>query len=69
MGAVYSGATAESYGLHFDFGRFQQGLKSTVYLNAPAGFQYYGDPGFPNGTAGVNKTWAQFSPRLGFAWT
>jgi len=52
----------------FDLKRFEQGIKSSVYLNAPAGFQYYGDPGFPNGTAGVNKTWAQFSPRLGLAW-
>jgi hypothetical protein len=52
----------------FDLDKFNAGIKSTVYLNAPAGFQYYGDPGSPNGTAGVNKTWAQFSPRLGLAW-
>ena len=52
----------------FDLGRFEKGVKSTVYVNAPAGFSYYGDAGFPNGTAGVNKNWAQFSPRLGLAW-
>jgi hypothetical protein len=55
-------------GYNFDYERFRQNIKSTVFVNAPAGFHYYGDPGFPNGTAGVNKNWAQFSPRLGLAW-
>src|SRR5260370_14252159 len=53
---------------NFDYGRFQQGIKSNVYVNAPAGFYYPGDPGFPNGLAGQNKQWRQFSPRLGLAW-
>jgi hypothetical protein len=52
----------------FDYSRFQQRIKSTVFLNAPAGFTYAGDAGFPNGTAGVYKIWSMFSPRLGFAW-
>jgi hypothetical protein len=51
---------------NFDYGRFQQGIKSTVFLNAPAGLYYRGDPGFPKN--GVNAQWLQFSPRLGFAW-
>jgi hypothetical protein len=53
---------------NFDLERFEKGIRSKVYVNAPAGFTYYGDDGFPNGTAGVNKNWAQFSPRLGLAW-
>ncbi len=53
---------------HFDYGRFQQRTRSTVFLNAPAGFYYPGDPGFPNELAGVNKNWKLFSPRVGLAW-
>jgi hypothetical protein len=53
---------------NFDYLRFQQRIESTVYDNAPAGFYYPGDPGFPNGTAGQNKQWLNFSPRLGLAW-
>ena len=53
--------------VNFDYGRFQQGIKSTVYPNAPSGFYYPGDPGFP-GKKGLNDRWAQFAPRLGLAW-
>jgi hypothetical protein len=53
---------------NFDYMRFQQGIKSSVFLNAPAGFYYPGDPGFPNGSAGVHKVWNQLSPRIGLAW-
>ena len=28
----------------------------------------YGDPDFPNGKAGINKRWTNFSPRVGLAW-
>jgi hypothetical protein len=52
----------------FDYKRFQQGIKTSVYANAPAGFYYPGDQGFPNGNAGQNDQLAQFSPRLGFGW-
>lgn len=52
---------------NFDYGRFQQGIKSTVFKGAPAGFYYPGDPGFP-GKSGVYKNWLNFSPRVGFAW-
>ncbi len=51
----------------FDYSRFQQGIKSTVYKNAPAGFYYPGDPGFPDNT-GMYKKWTNFAPRVGFAW-
>jgi hypothetical protein len=53
---------------NFDYKRFQQGIKSTVFLNAPAGFYYAGDPGFPEGSSGVRRNWWQFSPRFGLAW-
>ena len=52
----------------FDLDRFRAGVKSTVFKNAPAGLLYYGDPGFPNGTAGINKRWNNFSPRVGLGW-
>ena len=47
---------------------FQKGVRSTVFLNAPAGFLYPGDSGFPEGTSGLNKRWLNFSPRAGVAW-
>ena len=54
------------YTYNFDYDRFKQGIKSSVYVNAPAGFYYRGDPGFPD--RAVNSRWLQFSPRMGFAW-
>lgn len=57
----------ETGALNFSYDRFQQGIKSTVFPNAPAGIYYGGDPGSP-GPAGVNTRYNQFSPRLGVAW-
>jgi hypothetical protein len=57
-GAVYN----------FDIERFRQGIRSTVLRNAPPGFTYPGDEGFPNSDAGMNKRWTNFAPRVGFAW-
>jgi hypothetical protein len=51
---------------NFDHDRFVRGVKSTVFLNAPAGMYYRGDPGFPKN--GVDTRWLQFAPRFGFAW-
>jgi hypothetical protein len=53
---------------NFSLDRFRRGLKSTVFPNAPAGFTYPGDSGFPNGKAGINKRWNQLAPRVGLAW-
>jgi hypothetical protein len=47
---------------------FSNGVRSGVYLNAPVGFVYPGDPGFPSGNSGLNKQWLNFSPRIGAAW-
>jgi len=52
---------------NFNHDRFLQGIRSTVFTNAPAGFYYTGDPGFPART-GINTQWAHFAPRAGLAW-
>jgi hypothetical protein len=52
---------------NFDLDRFRRGIKSTQYRNAPAGFYYPGDAGFPDKT-GLHKRWADFAPRVGLAW-
>jgi hypothetical protein len=52
---------------NFDPARFQQGVKSTVFRNAPAGLYFPGDPGFPT-KAGLHKQWGNLAPRLGLAW-
>jgi len=47
---------------------FLQGVRSTVYPNAPAGALYYGDPGvLADGKTNANQWW-HFSPRLGLAY-
>src|SRR5215471_9716759 len=52
---------------NFSHDRFIKGIYSTVFKNAPAGFYYTGDPGFP-ARSGINSRLLQFAPRLGFAW-
>ena len=51
---------------NFDYDRFRQGIRSSVFVNAPAGMYYRGDPGFPKNA--VNNRLQQFSPRMGLAW-
>jgi hypothetical protein len=53
--------------MNFDHDRFLKGIHSSVYPNGPAGMHYPGDPGYP-GRTGIYTRWAQFAPRLGFAW-
>src|SRR6266581_4436099 len=54
---------------HFDMDAFGKGIKSNVFVNAPAGMFYPGDPSFgPNGNAGMNKQWKHFAPRAGLVW-
>ena len=52
---------------NFDLTRFQQGVKSTVYKNAPAGLYYPGDQGFPT-QAGQKPVWGNIGPRVGVSW-
>src|SRR6185503_13922145 len=53
---------------NFDINNFRNNVKSTVFVNAPAGLLYPSDKGFPAGKTGLNKQWLNFSPRAGFAW-
>ena len=53
---------------NFSLDGFKTGQKTSVFLNAPPGFTYPGDAGFPNGLAGMNKRWTNFGPRVGVAW-
>ena len=53
----------------FNMENFQKGVKSTVFLRAPAGLLYAGDAGFPkNAKTGLDKQWWNLSPRMGVAW-
>jgi hypothetical protein len=54
--------------MNFSPENFANGVRSTMFVNAPPGLLYPGDPGFPEGNTGMNKKWTNFSPRLGFAW-
>jgi hypothetical protein len=53
---------------HFDRSRFDRGLKSTVYPQAPAGLIFPGDDGYP-GNATTHGKLAMFAPRIGAIWT
>ncbi len=53
---------------NFSRDNFRTGVKSGVFLNAPPGLLYPGDPGFPDGKSGMKTQWLNFSPRAGFAW-
>ena len=52
----------------FNRDNFRNNVRSTVFLNAPAGLQYSGDAGFPSGDTGLHTQWTNFSPRVGIAW-
>ena len=51
----------------FDMTRFKQGTRSTVFVKAPAGLYFPGDPGFL-GREAVNPQYGNFAPRGGLAW-
>jgi len=53
---------------NFSMDNFRRGIKSTQFVNAPAGFIYPGDEGFPEGRSGFEKQWKNVSPRVGLAW-
>jgi outer membrane receptor protein involved in Fe transport len=50
--------------------RFEQGLKSVTYSNAPAGLVFPGDPGFEYLADGKNhpNKWNKWAPRFGLVW-
>ncbi len=45
---------------------FRPGTRSQVFVNAPAGLLYVGDPGVPE--RGTKSDLNNFAPRVGFAW-
>ena len=51
---------------NFSLEKFKQGVRSTVYKRAPAGFTYPGDTGFED-DSGVKPRFNQFAPRIGLA--
>jgi hypothetical protein len=53
---------------HFDPALFAQDVHSTVYVNAPAGLLFPGDPGFDTGKRPSFTSWRDFAPRAGLAW-
>ena len=56
----------DGHSTRFDEAAFAQGVKSRVYVNAPAGFTFEGDPGYPYGRAMTQRNLKVFNPRLGF---
>lgn len=53
---------------HFDQARFDQGLRSQAYPQAPAGLIFPGDPDYPGDATTHGKVW-NFAPRVGVIWT
>jgi hypothetical protein len=65
----YFGVSVDNNAVYnFNIDNFRNGVKSKVFVNAPAGLLYPGDDGFPSGKTGLNKQWTNFSPRGGVAW-
>jgi carboxypeptidase family protein/TonB-dependent receptor-like protein len=65
----YFGTSVDNNAVYiFDIDRFRRGIKSSVFVNAPAGLMYPGDDGFPPGRTGLYKQWGDVSPRIGVAW-
>jgi len=52
---------------HFSRDAFSKGVKSTQFVNAPAGLSYFGDPDYQRRT-GFEMQWWNFAPRAGVAW-
>ena len=53
---------------NFSAERFRTGQRSTTFPQAPPGFTYPGDAGFPNKKAGMHTNWTNVAPRVGLAW-
>jgi hypothetical protein len=59
---------SKGYSSHFDKARFDAGLKSKAYPQAPAGLIFPGDDGFPGKATTFGKI-ANLAPRVGAIWT
>ena len=58
------------YGLfdQFDAANFANNIHSSVFVNAPAGEIYPGDPQWTTGRSLSNRVWDKFVPRFGLVW-
>jgi hypothetical protein len=64
--------------MNFDIDRYRQGIRSSVFVNAPPGMLYPGDPDFAQANNGAKAEkpkadvfdpyWNKFAPRMGLAW-
>ncbi|MGH9253572.1 MAG: carboxypeptidase regulatory-like domain-containing protein [Vicinamibacterales bacterium] len=52
---------------NFDGDRFRAGQRSQAFPQAPPGFTYPGDAGFPS-KAGMESVWFNVQPRVGVSW-
>lgn len=55
-------------GAFFSRERFDKGLKSEIYPNAPAGIYFQGEGGIPATNAFTRSVMNHFAPRVGLAW-
>ena len=53
---------------YVDKGLFTQGVKSTQFVNAPAGLIFPGDPQWKSGSYIWKPDWKMFEPRFGLVW-
>lgn len=60
--------SSRSWVSNFDRARFDAGIRSTVYPQAPPGLYFPGDPDYP-GRASNNGRLLNFAPRVGTVWT
>jgi hypothetical protein len=64
----YSGQQVDEGSVaHFSLDAFRKGIKSTQFVNAPAGLSYFGDPDYDRRTGFKLQYW-NFAPRAGIAW-
>jgi hypothetical protein len=64
----FSARDQNGFNMAFVRERFDQGVKSKVYPNAPAGLVFPGDPGFPTNKSNTTNNLNQFAPRVGVIW-
>jgi hypothetical protein len=63
-----SAKDANGFNTAFIRENFDKGIRSQVYVNAPIGLVFPGDPGFPTNGGNTGNKWAQFAPRGGVIW-
>ena len=61
---------ASKYGqfTHFNQTDFTNGVKSSVYVNAPVGMSFPGDTQYTAGNSLSEQRWGKFAPRIGLVW-